>query len=86
MSPFIKDFTGTGAYVALSATYLGFKGTLTASVANASDITIKDPSGNVTTLAPTEYILLDGCDISKIQILGNGLVLKAQGVTSTGWK
>lgn len=87
MKPFTKDFTGTASYVALSTEYLGFQGSLGALPANGSNLYVR-----IGTDADTEIQLIPGeswpiaaCDISKIQIKGNGLVLRAFGVTAKGW-
>lgn len=87
MSPYTKDFTGTVSYVALSGTYLGFKGSLGALPTNGSNLFVRMGTDAATEiqLVPGEFWTIDACDISRIQIKGNGLVLRAVGVTGTGW-
>lgn len=98
MKVFLFTFTATGTYTTLAAlydtalgnspgttTYLGFKGTLTAGKANGGNLLIKHENGTEQTLEAQEYFIVDGCDISKIQIKGNGYTLKVFGNSSKGW-
>lgn len=82
MAPFITEYTGTGAWVALTTTQTQFSGTLTSSIANAegSSLEIRAHGAALgTTLIPMEYLTLQNCDLRDIEIKGNGLVLKALG-------
>ena len=87
MTPYTKNFTGTASYVALSATKLPFKGSLGASPSNGSNIYVRIGSDASTERqwSPGEFWPFDACDISTIQIKGNGLVFSAIGVTGLGW-
>ena len=87
MHPYTKLFTGTTDWEPLSAVYLGFSGSLGALPTNGSALEVRIGSDVTTqiTLIPGEFWPIDACDISSIQIKGNGLVLTAVGVTSLGW-
>lgn len=86
-TPYTKDFTGTAAYVALSSSYLGFQGSLGALPTNGSNLYVRIGSDAATELqlVPGEFWPLANCNIANIQIKGNGLVLRAVGVTAEGW-
>lgn len=87
MTPVLKTFTGTAAWVPLSATPLPFKGSLGALVSNGGNLQIRVGSDSTTeqTFVPGEFWPIEKCDIAQIQIKGNGYVLKAVGVTDAGW-
>ena len=87
MTPFTKDFVGTARYAPLSGAYLGFQGNLGAPLTNGSNLFIRIGSDATTETqwVPGEFWPFKPCDISRIQIKGNGLVLRAVGVTSEGW-
>lgn len=87
MTPYTKDFTGTASYVALSSDYLGFQGSLGALPTNGANLYVRIGSDAATEiqLIPGEFWPMPPCDISTIQIKGNGLVLRAVGVLGKGW-
>lgn len=89
--PFIKEYTGTGGWVALESTHIGFKGTLTADVANGAansgnNVLIRVDSQTGSHLIPGEFLTFDPpISLSRIQIMGNTFVLKVMGTTDKGW-
>lgn len=87
MRPYLMTFTGTASWAALSATRIPFKGSLGALTSNGGNLQIRVGSDAATeqTFVPGEFWPIDKCDISTIQIKGNGYVLKAVGVTDEGW-
>lgn len=85
MSGYIVEFTGTTDWVALSATRLGFKGSLGCPASNGGNLQIRIGTAAGTTYVPGEYWPFEVIDLATVQIKGNGFVLKANGVINTGW-
>lgn len=85
MTPYFHDFTGTADWEPLSATWLGFSGTLYAHQDNASPIEIRTVGeADGTEWIAGEYNLFKSVNLAKIEIKGNGLILKAAGETNEG--
>ena len=86
MTPYINVFTGTTAFVALSAVNLGFKGTIRAGSGNGSAIQIQDAVIAVPiSLAAGVAIPFEKVNLAALQIKGNALTLEVIGVTDVGW-
>lgn len=83
--PLIQEFTGTGAWVPLSATSIPFKGTLTADISNTGNILIRATGSGVSSkLIPGEYVTCDPINLREIEIQGVGQVLKIFGTSTVG--
>lgn len=88
MTPYINVFTGTAAFVALSATHLPFKGSIRAGAGNTTNnIQIQDVTNAVPiNLLPSQgWVTIEKCDLKNIAIKGNTYTLEVMGVTDPGW-
>lgn len=85
MSAFMKEYTGTGSWVAIESTSVPFKGTLAADIANTGNVLIRVVGSGVSTkLIPGENYPIEPINLNTIEIQGSGAILKAIGTSLTG--